>query len=224
MVLKSVSYAVLGQLAFRSWAAYELIKEMQRNFRYFFPKAESGLYEELKKLERYGLVRSQVKTKGKKDRAVYTITKEGNKQLAKWLSTEPDHYRLEFDGLLRVFLLKFGSRVSLKNSLSKVRADTNTLVQLAVKVGNEYLSDSAPAQSEITERVIVFDFLLHYSMLYIDWLSRTEKYLSQIERLSNEQAEVKAKSIIKSQLKQFGLRVGIVDCSPPFGFKKDFDE
>ena len=37
MKVKTVSYAVLGQLAFRPWAAYELIKEMKRNFHYFFP-------------------------------------------------------------------------------------------------------------------------------------------------------------------------------------------
>lgn len=207
MKLKSVSYAVLGQLAFRPWAAYALIKEMQRNFHYFYPKAESGLYEELKKLEKSGLVTSQVETKGKKERAVYTITKEGKKQLKAWLSTEPDHYWLEFDGLLRVFLSKFGSGPALQNALSKVRADNDTLIQLAEKVGNEYLSDSAPAQREIVERAIVFDFLLHYSMMYDEWLSRTEKYLRQIEKLSKAQSEVKAKSIIKSQLMQFGLRV-----------------
>lgn len=210
MKLKSVSYAVMGQLAFRPWAAYELIKEMHRNFHYFYPKAESGLYEELKKLEKLGLVTSQVKTKGKKERAVYTITKEGRQQLKEWLSTEPDHFWLEFDGLLRVFLSKFGSGASLKNALSKVRKDNETLVQLAEKVGNEYLSDSAPAQSEIVERAIVFDFLLHYSMMYQEWLSRTEKYLNQVEKLSKEQQEVKAKSIIKSQLKKFGLSIDVV--------------
>jgi len=207
MKLKSVSYAALGQLAFRPWAAYELIKEMHRNFHYFFRKAESGLYEELKKLEILGLVTSQVKTKGKKERAVYTITKAGKKHLKEWLSTEPDHYWLEFDGLLRVFLSKFGNGVALQNSLSKVRTDNDILIQLAEKVGNEYLSDNAPAQSEIVERAIVFDFLLHYSMMYKEWLSRTEKYLSQVEKLSKEQSEVKAKSVIKSQLKQFGLSI-----------------
>lgn len=102
---------------------------------------------------------------------------------------------------------KFGNEIALKKSLSKVRKDNNALIQLAEKVGNEYLSDIAPAQSEIVERAIVFDFLLHYSMMYNEWLSRTEKYLSQVEKLTKEQSKVKAKGIIKSQMKQFGLSV-----------------
>lgn len=207
MKLKSVSCAILGLLAFRPWAAYELIKEMHRNFHYFYPKAESGLYETLKKLEKSGMVTSEVVTKGKKERAVYSITKEGRKQLKQWLSTEPDHYWLEFDGLLRVFLSKFGNENALRNALSKVRSDNEKHIQLAEKVGNEYLSGKAPAQSEIVERAIVFDFLLHYGMMYKDWLSRTETYLGQIEKLSKEQSEVKARNAIKRNLKQFGLSV-----------------
>lgn len=207
MKLKSVSFAVLGQLAFRPWAAYELIKEMGRNFHYFYPKAESGLYEELKKLERAGFVSSEIKTKGKKDRTVYTITASGKKELNDWLSTEPDQYWLEFDGLLRVFLSRFGNETALQHSLEKVRKDTDTLIELAVKVGNEYISGTAPAQSEITERVIVFDFLLHYGMLYQQWLNRTQKYLNQVNKASKQASTVKAKSIIKSHLKKFGLSV-----------------
>jgi len=207
MKVKTLSYAVLGQLAFRPWAAYELIKEMKRNFHYFFPKAESGLYAELKKLEIEGLVKAEKNTKGKKERTVYSITTDGKKELMEWLSTEPDHYWLEFDGLLRVFLSRFGNEMSLKNTLLKVKADNNMLIQLAEKVGNEYLSDSAPSQSEIVERAMIFDFLLHYSMLYQGWLSRTKKYLNQVSKMSKDQAEMKAKSIIKSQLEQFGLKV-----------------
>lgn len=207
MKLTSASYAVLGQLAFRSWPAYELIKEMQRNFHYFYPRAESGLYEELKKLEKAGFATSQLKTKGKKERAVYTITNEGKSALKEWLSTTPEHFRLEFDGLLRVFLSKFGEADALQNSLLKVQSDSDALIELAEKVGNEYLSDTAPAQTEIVRRAIVFDFLLHYGMMYRDWLARTEEYLSQIEEASAEQSERKAKSVIHSMLEQFGLAV-----------------
>lgn len=206
MKLKTVSFAVLGQLAFRPWAAYELIKEMRRNFHYFYPKAESGLYEELKKLEKYGLVSAQIKTKGKKERTVYTITTEGMRQLKQWLSSEPDHYSLEFEGLLRVFLSKFGERQALRNSLLKVQQDNDILLKLAEKVGNEYLNDEAPAQSEIAERVIIFDFLLHYSIMYKEWLARTETYLTRLDHIQNDLVPDEAKKIMKSIMNQFDLR------------------
>lgn len=208
MKLKAVSYAVLGQLALHSWSAYELIKEMQRNFHYFYPRAESGLYEELKKLERAGCVSSSVGTKGKKERTVYTISEEGKKALKEWLSTDPEPSWLEFEGLLRVFLSKYGEKEALRNVLSKVKSDAEILISLAEKVGNEYLSGEAPAQSEIAQRVIVFDFLLHYGMLYREWLDRTQAYLNQLENLPPEEAEANAKLLIKKHLDLFGLKIG----------------
>ncbi len=205
MSLKSVSYAVLGQLSFRPWSAYELIKEMQRNFHYFYPRAESGLYEELKKLEKSGLTISKLGTKGKKERTIYTITAEGKKALKDWLSTTPEEHKLEFDGLLRVFLAKFGDNNTLRNSLSKVESDAETLISLAENVGNEYLSDMAPAQSEIVQRAIIFDFLLHYGMMYREWLERTNQYLIEVEKLTPKKQESMAKSTILKNMKKFHL-------------------
>lgn len=207
MKLKPSSYAILGQLAFRPWSAYELIKEMQRNFHYFYPRAESGLYEELKKLEQHGYTTSEVETKGKKDRTVYRLTNEGNQALKDWLATEPDSYSLEFDGLLRMFLSKFGTQEDLTNSLNKIKQDNDILVNLAEKVGNEYMTGTAPSQSEIAQRVCVFDFLLHYGMLYKEWLERTEKYLSGIENLSEEEVSANALQLFKEHLQKFSLKV-----------------
>ncbi len=207
MNLKSTNFAVLGQLALRPWSAYELIQEMKRNFHYFYPRAESGLYEALKKLESLGYASAEVKTKGKKDRTEYQITEEGRKALRQWLETEPEAYRLEFDGLLRVFLAKFGDAEALKNSLQKVSEDAETLLSLAEKVGNEYLTDTAPAQSEIAQRVCVFDFLLHYGMMYREWLSRTEAYLNEIEGMPESLVSETAKGLIREHMKTCGLTI-----------------
>ncbi len=207
MKLKPSSYAILGQLAFHPWSAYELIKEMQRNFHYFYPRAESGLYEELKKLEQNGYTTSEVETKGKKDRTVYRLTEQGKQALKEWLATEPDPYSLEFDGLLRMFLSKFGTQENLSNSLNKIRTDADILINLAEKVGNEYITGTAPSQSEIAQRVCIFDFLLHYGMLYKEWLDRTEKYLKEIESLREDEVSDKAQRLFKEHLQKFGLKV-----------------
>lgn len=203
-----INYGVLGLLAFKPWSAYELIQEMKRNFHYFYPRAESGLYEELKKLEKLGYLSSEIETKNKKERNVYQITDEGKKALQAWHATEPSPFNLEFDGLLRIFLAKFGNDDTLTNVLQKTQEDAGVLSQLAEKIGNEYLSDKAPAQSEILQRVIVFDFLLHYGILYKYWVSRTEAYLSQIENLSEQDAEVIAKAHIKNAMLKFGFEIG----------------
>ena len=50
--LTTTSYALLGQLALRPWTPYALAAEMRRNLRYFWPRAERGIYAELKRLAR----------------------------------------------------------------------------------------------------------------------------------------------------------------------------
>ena len=48
------SHAILGLLAIRSWSTYELTQQMHRSLRRFWPRAESKLYEEPKKLVELG--------------------------------------------------------------------------------------------------------------------------------------------------------------------------
>lgn len=207
MKLKSVSYAVLGQLAFRPWAAYELIKEMRRNFHYFYPRAESGLYEELKKLEQEGFLRSEKEAKGKAERTVYSITDAGRAALRAWLETSPDRYWLEFEGLLRLFLAKFGDRSMLQNSLGKVRSDADELFDLAGRIGNEYLRGEASGQAEIVERACIFDFLLHSALLFRHWLDRTEAYLAAADNLPPDEAEALAKSVFRKLMAENGMEI-----------------
>ncbi len=55
--LTSTSYAILGLLSLRPWTTYELAQQMQRALGQFWPRAESKLYEEPKKLVEHGLGR-----------------------------------------------------------------------------------------------------------------------------------------------------------------------
>lgn len=191
--LKSTSLAILGQLALKPWSAYELIQEMQRNFHYFWPKAESGLYNELKLLEKEGLVTSQTEQTGKKKRSVYSITPTGRVELENWLQTEPAEFKLEFEGLLRVFLGRLSPTDALENTLSKVDTDADVLIALAEKIGHEYLEGKAPFQEEVSMRAFVFDFLIHYAFLYREWADRVRKTTAnwdQLPRVARDKAAV----------------------------------
>ena len=52
--LTTTSYAILGLLSLRPWTTYELAQQMQRALGQFWPRAESKLYEEPKKLVAHG--------------------------------------------------------------------------------------------------------------------------------------------------------------------------
>ena len=88
--LTSTSYAILGLLSLRPWTTYELAQQMQRALGQFWPRAESKLYEEPKKLVEHGLAKATVEHVGKRPRTVYAITPAGRKALKAWMPEPSD--------------------------------------------------------------------------------------------------------------------------------------
>src|SRR5210317_1466693 len=75
--LTTSSYAVLGLLAIRPWAGYELTQQATRSLRFAWPKSERLLYAEPKKLVEHGLATAHNESVGQRNRTVYTITDAG---------------------------------------------------------------------------------------------------------------------------------------------------
>ena len=57
--LTTTSYAILGLLSVRSWSTYELTQQMDRSLGRIWPRAQSKLYEEPKKLAAGGYARAR---------------------------------------------------------------------------------------------------------------------------------------------------------------------
>ena len=73
--LTTTSYAILGLLTIKPWPTYELA-QMQRD-RFVWPRAESNLYAEPKKLIAHGFASAHPEPRGKRRRTVYSITPGG---------------------------------------------------------------------------------------------------------------------------------------------------
>ncbi len=203
----ATSYAILGQLALRSWSAYDLIQEMKRNFHYFWPRAESGLYAELKRLKKLDCVHTTKRKTGKRQSTVYAISPKGKTVLETWLGTEPAEFKLEFEGLLRVFLSRFGAPEMLKKTLLKVEEDAGVLSLLGTNIAREYLAGTAPFQEEIEVRTFVFDFLVHYADLYKEWVVRTREELQLREGRSADERKKMALDLMRKNIAKLNLPV-----------------
>ena len=118
--LTTTSYAILGLLAIRPWSTYELAKQMAVSLRRFWPRAESKLYEEPKKLVAHGLATVSVEGTGRRARSVYGITAEGREALRRWLDVPGALPVLEFESLVKVFFAEHGSRDQLLATLRRV--------------------------------------------------------------------------------------------------------
>jgi DNA-binding PadR family transcriptional regulator len=199
-MLTTISYALLGHLAMRPWTVYDLVQQMQRNVHYFFPRVESQVYAEPKRLVEAGLAVATVEMTGKRKRTVYSITDEGRLELERWLA-EPIRKGplLEFEGLLRVQLAPFGTDEDLASTLLQVREQINELQTLADRIRLEYLEGRAPFQRFVLTRSMLYDFLDSYARLVDDWAERSQERMAAWPEQSEAEREAAALAIFRDR-------------------------
>src|SRR6476620_7544101 len=125
--LTTTSYAILGLLALRSWTTYELAKQMQRTLHYFWPRAESRLYDEPKNLVAHGLASAEKTFVGRRPRTTYTITPAGQQALSAWLATPSAGPLLESEAIVRVFCAVHGTKAQLLSATASVRTSAESM-------------------------------------------------------------------------------------------------
>jgi DNA-binding PadR family transcriptional regulator len=170
--------AILGLLALRrEWSTWELTGQLRRNMRFFWPRAESQIYEEAKGLVAKGFARAEQTFTGRRARTNYRITPQGRRALKAWLATPPRETTLECESLLRFFLADFATRPQLEAAVERVRADADAILDVGRVVGAEYLAGTAPFQDQIHARALVFDFLSHHARMLLAWADEAEATL-----------------------------------------------
>ena len=140
--LTTSSYAILGLLAIQPWTTYELAKQMAVSLRNFWPRAESKLYEEPKKLVAHGLARVRTDPVGRRPRSVYSISPAGRAALKAWLDEPGAAAALEFEALVKVFFAEQGSRAQLVANLDRITEDQRARVIVDAEWARRYLEGS----------------------------------------------------------------------------------
>jgi PadR family transcriptional regulator AphA len=142
--LTTTSYALLGLLAIQPWTAYELTRQMQRSLHYVWPKSESLLYTEPKKLVEAGLATVTKQQRGERTRAQYHITEAGRRALEAWLDTRPAAPLFEMEAMLRVTFADQGTPEQLTRSLRSAAAWAEDEMARARPQIESYLETGGP--------------------------------------------------------------------------------
>ncbi|HUP73316.1 MAG TPA: helix-turn-helix transcriptional regulator [Acidimicrobiales bacterium] len=120
--MTTTSYAILGLLAVKPWTTHELVQQVDRSLRRMWPRAQSKLYEEPKKLVAHGFARPTDDPVGRRRRTRYTITAKGRRALSSWLQEPGDGPILEFEQLLKISFADSGSKADIVTNLEATRA------------------------------------------------------------------------------------------------------
>ena len=172
--LTSTSYAILGLLGVKPWTTYELAQQMDRALGRFWPRAESKLYEEPKKLVAHGLARASSETVGKRQRTVYTITAKGRRALEKWVATPGAGPVLEFEQLIKVFFAEHATKQDLLATLAGVREWSDQRLSANAPVPQAYLAGKGPFPERLPWLILVGQFLVDFHLMverWADWAS-----------------------------------------------------
>jgi PadR family transcriptional regulator, regulatory protein AphA len=153
--LTTTSYAILGLLAIKPWTTYELTQQMQRSMSRFWPRAESKLYEEPKKLVAHGYATAVVENVGRRQRTVYTVTPEGRRQLAEWLAQPGAGPALEFEQMLKVFFAEHGTKGDLLATIADIQAWAERRAAEDADIAAHYLSGSGRFPARTPQLVLV---------------------------------------------------------------------
>jgi PadR family transcriptional regulator, regulatory protein AphA len=147
--LTSTSYAILGLLATQPWSTYALARQMRRSLHHIWPRAESNIYAEPKRLVELGLAKAEVQTVGMRPRTLYTITPKGRRSLERWLRAESAASRYESETLLKVLFGNHGTKEELLANLRRYAGEAAATVQFWRGVADDY----ARGRYEFPERL-----------------------------------------------------------------------
>ena len=147
---------------------------MGRNLRYMWPRAESRIYDEAKRLTAAGLAEAHTGRTGRRRRTTYAITDAGRHALREWLAGSPEGISLEHGPLLRILLGREGHPEDLRAAVSAAREHADSMLEVGTPLGQEYLEGHHPQQEEVHLRAITFDYLYRWAQLNREWADRTE--------------------------------------------------
>jgi PadR family transcriptional regulator AphA len=167
--LTTTSYALLGLLSLRPWSSYELAKQMERSLRHIWPRAESKVYEEPKKLVAAGLATASGQARGRRPRTVYAITSQGRAALATWLAEPGRGPVLEFEALLKVSFADQGSRTGLLANIDAVIADAGTKAAFGQALAEQYLAGDGPFPERLAVTSLMWRFLWEHNAAILRW-------------------------------------------------------
>jgi DNA-binding PadR family transcriptional regulator len=139
--LTATSFGVLSLLTLREYSTYELTRQMRLALDHLWPRANSNVYAEAKRLVAAGLAESRVEWNGDRRRTVYSITAAGRDAVERWLARPSSQPRFESEGLMKVFFAENGTREDLLTSIRALGASAAAALEHFQAIADCYERD-----------------------------------------------------------------------------------
>jgi PadR family transcriptional regulator, regulatory protein AphA len=184
----SSSMAVLALLSIDRWTPYELVQHMKRStIHYIWPRAESKMYEELKRLAATGYARATADPRDPR-RKRYAISAAGRSALSRWIAEPGSGVSHESEGALKVLFAENGTKDQLLATINSMRADAVAVLARRARVFDQVVRDGPPYPDRIHQSVLVFDLVNRLTNAVVEWADFAEARVDQWPSLAPDQA------------------------------------
>jgi DNA-binding PadR family transcriptional regulator len=177
--LTTTSYVILGHLALRDWSTYELAQQMKRSTRHYWPRAESKIYEEPKKLVAHGLATATREYTGRRRRTIYAITDQGRDALSRWLDAPGQPPLVEFEGAVKVLFAEQGTKKQLLATLRSIREQAEQTRTEHAALADELAHTGGPFPDRLHVNELVFKFMWEQTDTVIRWATWAEQHVAR---------------------------------------------
>jgi PadR family transcriptional regulator AphA len=166
MALTQTGRVLLGLIAAGVSTGYELRQLIRQSTAYFWGASAGGIYPELHRLEREGLLAGSDVPRGAQHRRAYRLTPEGRRVLDAWLSDDtPGVFALRHEGMLRLFL---ASRLApdRQPDIARSIADQHAALR------DELTALRATLEDRPGDELATLDFGIALNGFIADWFAR----------------------------------------------------
>jgi PadR family transcriptional regulator AphA len=165
---------VLALLGIDRWTPYELVRHLTRSMiHHIWPRAESKVYEEPKRLVAAGHAKATIDRKEPR-RTRYTISAQGRRVLAEWVAEPGSGVRFESEGALKVLFAEYGTKQQLLATIDSMRHEALADAARVVGTLEFVLTEGPPYPDRIHQSVLTMDLVLRITAAVIEWADVTE--------------------------------------------------
>jgi len=167
--MTTTSYSILGLLAVKPWTTHELVRQVDRSMRRLWPRAQSKLYEEPKKLVAHGYAKAADDSVGRRRRTRYSITPKGRRALSAWLQQPGSGPVLEFEQLLKISFADSGSKADIVTNLDACRTWVVEQNRENLDAAQAYLEERSDFPERAALNQLAGRFLTDFYAMVAEW-------------------------------------------------------
>ncbi len=166
---------VLALLGIDRWTPHELVRHLTLSMiHHIWPRAESKVYEEPKRLVAAGHAKATVDRDDPR-RTRYTISAQGRRLLARWVAEPGTGVRFESEGALKVLFAEYGTKPQLLATIDSMRREALDDVARVVAALEFVMTHGPPYPDRIHQSVLIHDLVLRINAAVSEWADHTEQ-------------------------------------------------